>query len=185
MRLLSLLFGPLLLVTGPVLGDQLALTPAKPDCPPGEPDSLQISWTEPCDNGSWLLDTVVGCRMWDWHPDPVDRVVWKGACRAGQPDGPGQARWFEHGRPIDRFVGTYRNGKREGPGEYSWNDTVRFKGSYANDVPQGQGAIRIDDTVLSGEWNKGCLVKGGKVVAIGVPRSSCGPAAKREKLADR
>lgn len=185
MRFMSLLFGPLLLLTGPAFADQLALSSPKPDCPPGEPDSLQISWTAPCDRGDWLLDTQAGCRMWDWHPDPDDRPVWSGTCRAGRPDGQGQARWHEHGRPIDRFVGTYRDGKRDGKGEYSWNDTVRFEGSYANDLPQGPGVIRIDGVVLSGEWNKGCLAGGGKVVAVGVPRSSCGPATRREKVADR
>jgi len=49
MRLIPLLCA-LLLVSGPALSQQrqqqqLALTPAKPECPPGEPDSLQISWT--------------------------------------------------------------------------------------------------------------------------------------------
>ena len=113
-------------------------------------------------------------------------MVWQGGCRAGQPDGPGEAQWIEHGRPIDRFVGTYRDGKREGPGHYKWNDTVSFKGSYANDVPQGRGTLRIDDVVLSGEWNKGCLTTAGKTVAIGVPRSSCGPVGKpTPKVADR
>ena len=93
--------------------------------------------------------------MWDWHPEPEDKAVWKGACRAGQPDGPGEAQWFEHGRPIDRFVGTYRDGKREGAGYYKWNDTVSFEGSYANDVPQGRGTLRIDDVVLTRRMEQG------------------------------
>jgi hypothetical protein len=186
MRLFPL-FCSLVLLAGPACGQQLAVTPAaKPECPPAEPDSLQISWTQPCDNGDWLFDTQTGCRMWDWHPEPEDKVVWKGACRAGQPNGPGEAEWTEHGRPIDRFVGTYRDGKREGPGHYRWNDTVSFEGSYANDVPQGRGTVRIDDVVLSGEWNKGCLTTSGKTVAIGVPRASCGPVGKPiPKVADR
>jgi hypothetical protein len=182
---MSLLLGPLLLVTAPAFADQLAVSQAKPECPPGEPDSLQISWTAPCERGDWLLDTETGCRMWDWHPEPEDKPVWAGACRGGLPDGQGQAQWYEHGRPIDRFVGTYRNGKREGPGDYVWNESVRFQGSYANDVPQGQGVIRIDDVVLSGEWKKGCLTKGSKVVAIGVPRNSCGAAVRPNNVADR
>ncbi len=124
--------------------------------------------------------------MWDWHPEPEDKVVWKGACHAGQPDGQGQAQWFEHGHPIDRFVGAYRDGKREGRGQYRWNETVRFEGSYAGGVPQGQGVLRIDDLVLSGDWNEGCLVKADKVAAIGVPRSSCAPAAEAPaRVADR
>ena len=185
MRLISVLCC-VAFFTGPAFGQQFALTPAKPDCPPGEPDSLQISWTAPCEQGDWLLDTETGCRMWDWHPDPDDKPVWKGACRSSLPEGKGVAEWFEHGRPIDRFVGSYREGKREGLGQYKWNDTVSFEGSYANDVPQGPGTVRIDDIVLSGEWNKGCLAAGGKVVAIGVPRGSCGPAGKvAPKVADR
>lgn len=185
MRLIRFAFA-LVLLAGPACAQQLALTPARPDCPPGEPDSLQISWTQPCDSGEWLLDTETGCRMWDWHPEPEDQVFWKGACRAGQADGQGQAQWYEHGHPIDRFVGTYRNGKREGAGEYRWNDTVSFTGSYANDVPQGRGTVRIGDVVLTGEWANGCLSQVGKTVAIGVPRTSCAVATPpKPKTADR
>ena len=85
---------------------------------------------------------------------------------------------MDRARPaIDRFVGTYRDGKREGAGHYVWNETVRFDGIYANDVPQGYGVAQIEGETLAGEWNNGCLSTGGKVAAIGVPRASCGPAA--------
>ena len=77
----------LLLASGSVCAQQVALTPGKPDCPPGEPDSLQISWTQPCDTGNWLFDTEAGCRMWDWHPDPHDKASWSGACSKGQKEG--------------------------------------------------------------------------------------------------
>ena len=113
MRLVS--FGLLLLLaSGPVFAQQSALTPAQADCPPGEPDTLQISWTQLCDSGGWLFDTQAGCRMWDWHPAPEDSVVWLGACHGHLPNGQGEAQWFEHGRPINRFIGTFRNGKRDG-----------------------------------------------------------------------
>jgi hypothetical protein len=186
MRLLPVIIGSvLLLANGPVFAQQVA-TQAKADCPPGEPDSLQISWTQPCDNGTWLFDTEAGCRMWDWHPEPEDTVVWKGGCHARLPEGQGEAQWYEHGRPIDRFVGTYHNGKREGEGHYTWNENVRFDGNYANDVPQGYGIARIEGETLAGEWNKGCISAGGKVAAIGVPRTSCGPAGARPgKVAER
>lgn len=186
MRLWSVIVGSvLLLASGSASAQQVALTAGKPDCPPGEPDSLQISWTAPCDSGTWLFDPEAGCRMWDWHPGPEDTVVWHGACKAQLPDGLGEAQWFEHGRPIDRFTGTYRAGKREGPGNYVWNETVRFDGNYASDVPQGYGVVRIEGETLAGEWNKGCLSQGGKVVAIGVPRTSCGPTKRSGKIAQR
>ncbi len=188
MRILpAIITSILLLASGPVFAQQVALTQAKPDCPPGEPDSLQISWTQPCDTGDWLLDTQAGCRMWDWHPEPEDAVVWKGACHAALPVGQGEAQWFEHGRPIDRFTGTYVDGKREGEGHYMWRENIRFDGLYANDVPQGYGVAYIEGEKLAGEWNKGCLSAGGKVAAIGVPRTSCGPAnaPKAGKVAGR
>jgi hypothetical protein len=63
---------------------------------------------------------------------------------------------------------------------------VSFEGSYGNDVPQGRGTVRIGDVALTGEWSKGCLATAGKVVAIGVPRLSCGPVGKpKPNVADR
>jgi hypothetical protein len=63
---------------------------------------------------------------------------------------------------------------------------VSFEGSYANDVPHGPGTVRIGAVVLSGEWNNGCLAADGKVVAIGVPRSSCAaPGKPKRRTADR
>ena len=184
-RLPAVIALALLLAAAPLSAQQVAVTQGKVECPPAEPDSLQISWTAPCDSGTWLLDTEVGCRMWDWHPEPEDKVVWRGACQGNLPNGPGEAQWSEHGRPIDRFTGVYRNGKREGVGHYVWNDTVRFDGLYADGVPQGYGVAEIEGETLAGEWQKGCLTSGNKVVAIGVARSTCGPAAKRGNIANR
>jgi len=183
MRLLPVIIGWVLLFgAGPALAQHIALAPAKPYCPPGEPDSLQISWTEPCDSGTWLLDTEAGCRMWDWHPDPQDEAVWNGACQAGLPEGQGEAQWFEHGQPIDRFTGTYRDGKREGEGHYVWNDAVRFDGTYADDVPEGQGVLKLNGDTFAGDWQGGCFAaEDGRVVAIGVPRASCSQNGGRPK----
>src|SRR5215510_5810196 len=76
------------------LAQQLVLVPV--DCPADEPDSVQISWVEPCERGNWLYDTELGCRMWDWHPDPHDKVLWSGSCPGGQKEGHGVLQWFEH-----------------------------------------------------------------------------------------
>ena len=117
MRILSVVCSVLVL-TGPAFGQHLALTPAKPDCPPGDPDSLQISWTAPCDSGDWLFDTQTGCRMWDWHPDPEDKGVWKGACRAGQPEGRGEQAAHQHaqeGRPGNESDDAERDECRQLP----------------------------------------------------------------------
>jgi MORN repeat len=158
-------------------GQQLAMAPAQKDCPWDAPDSLQISWTQPCEEGDWLLDTQLGCRMWDWHPDTQDRAVWSGACPGGKKDGRGIAQWFEHGQRIDRFEGNYRNGKREGFGRYVWNEETSFEGQYANDVPHGFGTATVVGETFAGDWKNGCFRKDGHVVAIGVARTSCSDLA--------
>jgi len=174
---LSIYISLLLFVLTQVFGatafaQQLALRPVD-DCPSEEPDSVQISWVEPCENGNWLFDTELGCRMWDWHPDPHDKASWSGTCSKGQKEGRGVLQWFEHGQRIDRFEGTYRNNRREGFGRYEWNESDSFEGQYVNGVPQGVGTAHIAGEVFAGEWRNGCLRKGARVVAIGVPRRSC------------
>jgi hypothetical protein len=153
---------------------QLAMAPPQTNCPSEEPDSLQISWTQPCEEDDWLLDTQAGCRMWDWHPDPQDRAVWSGGCTSGKKDGRGTVQWFEHGQRIDRFDGTYRDGKREGFGRYVWNEENSFEGQYVNDIPNGFGTVNLLGETFAGDWKNGCLTKGSRVIAVGVERASCG-----------
>lgn len=180
MRILPVLVSSALMLTVlPVVAQQIALAPGKSDCAVDEPDTVQISWDAPCEEGNWLLEPGVGCRMWDWQPDQQDKPSWSGSCRASLKEGAGVAQWTEHGQPIDRFEGTYRNGRREGIGSYVWNATDRFEGTYVNDVPNGYGTVTLAGTTMSGEWRNGCLKVGDKVVAIGVSRASCDQAPDR------
>ena len=148
-------------------------TPGDVDCSPGEPDSVQISWDTPCDSGAWLFEPSVGCRMWDWHPAPEDAPTWTGACKGGTKAGYGVVQWFEHGRPIDRFEGSYVAGRRQGLGRYTWNETDWFDGLYEDDLPHGPGTAHVAGEMFVGQWKRGCLKQGIKVVAIGAPRKSC------------
>src|SRR6476619_5155597 len=170
---LVLLIAATQLAGATVFGQQVALAPPPGDCSSEEPDSIQISWTQPCEEGDWLLDTQAGCRMWDWHPDPKDRAVWSGTCRGGKKEGRGVVQWFEHGQPIDRFEGSYRDGKREGFGRYAWNPETVFEGKYVNDLPNGFGTARVLGESFAGDWTNGCLRTDTRVVAIGVARTSC------------
>jgi hypothetical protein len=142
-------------------------------CFPVAPDSVQISWSSPCDSGSWLFEPGVGCRMWDWHPALTDTTVWTGSCKHGGLTGYGVVQWYEHGRPIDRFEGTFVAGRRQGPGRYRWNDTDWYVGLYEDDLPNGLGTANIAGETFSGQWQVGCYQQGTKTVAIGVPRTSC------------
>ena len=174
MRIVPALFtSALTLAVLPVMAQQVALAPATSYCAPNEPDPVQISWNAPCEEGTWLLEPGVGCRMWDWHPDRQDKVTWSGACHSEQKEGKGVVQWTEHGQPIDRFEGTFRNGRREGHGRYSWNENDRFEGSYAADLPNGPGTVTLAGTTLSGQWRNGCLKVGDKTVAVGVTLASC------------
>lgn len=163
----------LVLAVFPVMAQQMALAPGKPDCAGDEPDSVQISWNAPCEDGNWLLEPGVGCRMWDWHPDEHDRAIWTGMCHSALKEGHGVVQWTEHGQPIDRFEGTYRGGRREGSGRYVWSEGNRFDGAYSDDLPNGFGTVTVNGTTLSGVWRNGCLGVGDKTVAIGVPLASC------------
>lgn len=143
-------------------------------CDVEQPDSLEISWAGPCQDGSWDLDPQTGCRLWDWRPDPEDAATWSGACLSGRKEGRGVAQWYEHGRPIDRFEGIFRRGKREGFGRYDWPAAQRYQGSYEADLPNGQGTVIIDGASFAGIWRRGCLAHGDKRIAIGVLLSTCG-----------
>jgi hypothetical protein len=143
-------------------------------CDVVEPDSLAISWMAPCDDGRWLFDPQAGCRLWDWHPAPEDTATWTGACTDGRKDGHGVVQWYEHGRPIDRFEGVYRHGKRQGFGRYAWPTGERFEGTYADDLPNGPGAMTIDGETFAGDWRGGCLAEAGRRIAVGVPLRACG-----------
>jgi hypothetical protein len=143
-------------------------------CDVAEPDSLEINWTKPCRDGSWKHDPRVGCRLWDWRPDPEDTATWSAACASGRKEGRGVVQWYEHGRPIDRFEGVFRRGKREGFGRYEWPAGQRYEGGYEADLPNGQGTVTIDGASYTGIWHHGCLVHGDKRIAIGVPLGTCG-----------
>ncbi len=139
-----------------------------------EPDSLQINWTAPCQDGSWDLDPDAGCRLWDWRPEPEDTATWSGTCLAGRKEGRGVVQWHEHGRPIDRFEGVFRRGRREGPGRYDWPAGQSYQGNYVAGLPNGRGTVTIDGAAFAGTWRRGCLTQGDKRIAIGVPLSACG-----------
>jgi hypothetical protein len=157
----------------PVLALTLAATTAfTQTCDVADPDSLQINWTAPCQDGSWLLDKT-GCRLWEWRPDPEDKVTWSGACRGGLKEGAGIVQWFEHGRPIDRFEGVFVHGRRKGYGRYDWPAGQRFEGHYAADLANGPGTITIDGVSYAGTWRRGCLAHKDRLIAVGVPLSTC------------
>jgi len=87
-------------------------------------------------------------------------------------------------RPIDRFIGTFRNGKRDAKGLHLESATC-VSTQLCQRRPQGYGIARIENE--SGRrMGQGCISAGGKVAAIGVPRTSCRPITQAAgKVAER
>ena len=129
---------------------QLAMAPSQTECPSEAPDWIQISWTSTVRGRRLGAGFESGCRIGDWHPDPQDRAVWSGTCSNGSKDGPA-VQWFEHNQRIDSFEGTYRGGKREGFGQYVWNEEISFEGQYANDIPNGFGTVNLFGKTFAGD----------------------------------
>ena len=93
---------------------------------------------------------------------------------SGRKEGRGIVQWYEHGRPIDRFEGVFLRDKRESFGRYDWPAGQSYQGAYVADLPDGQGVVTIDGESFEGIWRRGCLARGDKRIAIGVPLNACG-----------
>jgi hypothetical protein len=173
------------LLAAPAVAQETAALSGGPECADVEPDPVQISWNDPCEEGSWLFEPGVGCRMWDWHPAESDKATWTGACRKGVMAGSGVVQWTEHERPIDRFEGTFVAGKRQGAGRYTWNESEWYVGFYKDDLPHGLGTASIGGQTFSGQWQAGCFRSGARTVAIGVPLTSCDRVGPQQRTAQR
>ncbi len=55
-----------------------------------------------------------------------------------------------------KYVGDYKNDKKEGKGTYSWPDGREYDGEWKNGVQHGTGRFRSKaGTVKTGVWEKG------------------------------
>ena len=166
-RLLALVASALL-----ANGRASAGEPGLTACLPDEPDSVQISWDSPCQDGTWLMDTELGCRMWDWHPAPGRYSPLDGRLQ-GWNQGRSWRRAMAGTWPAHRFEGSFVAGRRHGWGRYVWNETDWYEGLYEDNLPHGSGTAHIAGEVFVGQWQRGCFRQGNKVVAIAISRNAC------------
>ena len=94
-------------------------------------------------------------------------------------EGHGVVQWYEHGRPIDRFEGVFRRGKREGFGRYDWPAGQRYQGTYGRPAER-QGTVTIDGASLAGSWRRGCLARRQRI-AIGFRSAPAGRPSRRSR----
>ena len=87
---------------------------------------------------AWV-PTTQGCLVWNAFPRATDTVTWDGACVGGYADGSGTLTWFDDGSYSQRFVGTMREGKRNGTGDYFWANGDHYQGAFENDKRTGKG----------------------------------------------
>ncbi len=55
----------------------------------------------------------------------------------------------------------------------AWSKGIYAKHGIDITITRGYGTLHLGDQTMSGHWHNGCLAVGGRVVAIGVPRTSC------------
>ena len=183
-----------LMVGMPLLGlHTLRPAAAKPPAPPpgevGQPG--RPGWSVAADSGCWV---------WNDDPKPDEVLVFTGPCSQGPVEGAGQGewRWTAEGRNmVQRFGGSFRDGRNDGPGFYEfgdgerytgdfragafhgegaivWSDGTRFEGQWRDDLPDGPGVYTSPDATVRGVWRAGCLFDGGTLLlAVARDRAEC------------
>lgn len=121
---------------------------------------------------NWFTDRASGCRVFDSYVLPGGTVQWKGACKAGQAEGPGvlvityaiapsgsapvrkEGSWtngHQNGRALihlqggARFEGEAKDGVPTGHGFIVWPGVGRYDGEFQNGAAQGYGSVVYED----------------------------------------
>jgi hypothetical protein len=148
----------------------------------------------PAQAGDWIVDTSVGCRVWNPHPQADETLRWSGACVNGLAQGRGAAVWL-HGRlPFETDEGEWRDGRQTGSGTQVWPtgrydgqlvdgepngrgvlivQGVRYEGELRNGKPNGAGTLAKEGNTFQGTWKDGCLQNAKQKASFGVPLAAC------------
>ncbi len=109
------------------------------------------------DSPNWIAavwETQV-CQVHNESPVPGESATWSGQCVDGKAAGVGRLVWLgSYGTHV--FEGPMRDGKRHGPGTYTWAEGDRYEGSFRDDKRQGQGTYTwADGSRYEGAWRDG------------------------------
>lgn len=163
----------------------------------GLPLTTEIGWTEPLSadlmarlarthpatRPQWVR-SAGGCRVWNAHPLPRERVAWDGVCDAGVASGKGTLVWtsfYDGDWNEERFAGALRRGKTDGSGVFVTAVGDRYEGRFKDNRFHGQGTyyeagggvfqglfsegypngygklVDWNGQVFEGNWKRGCL----------------------------
>ena len=92
-----------------------------------------IAQSQPGKPPAWIADSKTGCKVWNPSPQAHETIRWSGGCQNGYAQGKGTLEWFENGKPGDRYVGEYQEGKRNGHGVVTMSNGTRIEGDWRND----------------------------------------------------
>ena len=126
----------------------------------------------------WMADAH-GCKVWDPQPEPNETVTWSGACVDGYASGRGVTVWIENGVPDeqadgtrvaghmqghavqtspngDKYVGEWKDDRKEGHGELTTANGARYLGDFKDDLFDGMGTLTDGaGSSYTGHWKAG------------------------------
>ncbi|MBC8036673.1 MAG: hypothetical protein H7X89_05600 [Rhizobiales bacterium] len=113
----------------------------------------QAAWAE-----GWLKDTASGCELREVYKGEGVGVAWSGKCKNGKASGAGTLKWLVNGEVLATETGTWQDGQLEGEGRSDFNGQGSvFEGTYRDGRPDGVGTF----TFKNGSVYKGDVAKGG------------------------
>ncbi|MCJ8346539.1 hypothetical protein MJH12_13435 [bacterium] len=107
-------------------------------------------------SSEYIIDQKSGCKIFNSNPQPKETVEYDGECKDGYITGKGTTQWYRDGKPGQRSVGEYLNGKLHGYAIVNYNSGDKYEGTWANDKFHGKGAyILVNGTKYDGAFING------------------------------
>ena len=104
---------------------------------------------------NWSIVENQPCQVHNPLPKPGELVTWSGGCPDGRASGRGRLVWRgKYGEHV--YEGSYREGKRNGLGSYTWAGGGRYEGEYHDGKEDGRGIwTAAGGDRYEGEWRAG------------------------------
>jgi MORN repeat len=97
------------------------------------------------EEGEWIKDQQ-GCKHFNPHPQPDEKLNWSGACKDGFADGKGQIKWDVAGKLAEEYDGEYLRGRPHGTGTMKSHENGQvYTGDWVAGVPTGDGKLVLPD----------------------------------------
>lgn len=85
----------------------------------------------------------------------IDDDMYGGELRDGKPHGKGILKYYYNGKADGKYVGAFKDGKREGEGTWTLFDGTTYVGEWKNDKFHGRGILTYLNNIQDGYWHKG------------------------------